>query len=139
MLEHCAETYILGVISFDTWPFDIFYNSNKFSGFYPDPDNDYYYCHAGLWQVCCPEPPFFSDGSDNQASRSLNDEFEECVPFSDAEDVDYPPKWDKDDFFDAQLWVIRAFMLAASVMPLVALGSRESKCPTLEVKFVEVY
>ena len=57
----------------------------------------------------------------------LNDEFEECVPFSDAEDIDYPPKWDKDDFFDAQLWVIRAFMLAASVMPLVALGSREFK------------
>jgi len=69
----------------------------------------------------------------------LNDEFEECVPFSDAEDVDYPPKWDKNDFFDAQLWVIRAFMLAASVMPLVALGSRESKCLTVEVKLVEVY
>ena len=55
----------------------------------------------------------------------MNDEFEECVPFSDTEDVDYPPNWDKDDFFDGQLWVIRAFMLAASVMPLVALGSRE--------------
>ena len=100
-------------------------NSNKFSGFYPDPDNNYYYCHAGLWQVCCPEPPFFSEGSKNSDSRSLNDEFEECVPFSDTEDVDYPPNWDKDDFFDGQLWVIRAFMLAASVMPLVALGSRE--------------
>ena len=118
--------------------FRFFYNLNKFSGFYPDPDNNYYYCHAGLWQVCCPEPPFFSDGSDDQASRSLNDEFEECVPFSDAEDVDYPPNWDKDDFFDAQLWVIRAFMLAASVMPLVALGSREFKCLTLGVKLIDV-
>ena len=111
--------------AFSILKYGYFINQNKFSGFYPDPDNEYYYCHAGLWQVCCPDPPFFSDGSVDPDSRSLNDEFEECVPFSDAEDVDYPPNWDKDDFFDAQLWVIRAFMLAASVMPLVALGSRE--------------
>ena len=124
---------------FSILEYGYFINQNKFSGFYPDPDNEYYYCHAGLWQVCCPDPPFFSDGSVDPDSRSLNDEFEECVPFSDAEDVDYPPNWDKDDFFDAQLWVIRAFMLAASVMPLVALGSRESKCLTVEVKLVEVY
>ena len=92
------------------------------SGFYPDPNDKYYYCHAGLWQVCCPKPSFFSESS---YSRSLNDEFEECKTFSNTEEIAYPPNFSKNAFFDAQLWTIRAFMLAASVMPLVALGSRE--------------
>ena len=93
-----------------------------FLGFYPDPNDRYYYCHAGLWQVCCPKPSEFSESPE---LRSLNDEFEECKTFSNTEEIEYPPHFATNSFYDAQLWTIRAFMLVASIMPLVALGSRE--------------
>ena len=78
-------------------------------------------CHAGLWQVCCQESSFKDKSED---IRSLWDDDFECKTFFDVENMEYEPFFNRNSFFDGQLWTIRAFMLAASVMPLVAAGSR---------------
>ncbi len=79
-------------------------------------------CHAGLWQVCCPESAFKEKTSE---IRSLWDEDFECKPFFNIEQMQYQPFFNRNSYFDGQLWTIRAFMLAASVLPLVSAGSRE--------------
>ena len=82
-------------------------------------------CHAGLWQVCCPDKAFTPNENDDLHIRSLWDDDFECKPFFDADKMQYQPFANRNSFFDGQLWTIRAFMLAASVMPLVAAGSRK--------------
>ena len=79
-------------------------------------------CHAGLWQVCCPEGAFVE--KENIVASLWDDDFE-CKTFFDVDNMDYEPFFSRNVYFDGQLWTIRAFMLAASVMPLVAAGSRE--------------
>ena len=81
-------------------------------------------CHAGLWQVCCPESAFKEK---DIGIRSLWDDDFACKPFFDVDKMQYQPFAKRNSFFDGQLWTIRAFMLAASVMPLVAAGSRKFK------------
>ena len=81
-------------------------------------------CHAGLWQVCCPESAFTE--KDTEIKSLWDDDFE-CKPYFDVDKMEYQPFANRNSFFDGQLWTIRAFMLAASVMPLVAAGSREFK------------
>lgn len=118
----CNREYVFGGVYLIAWIFlAVGCVHYKWLWFYPEPNDKYSYCHAGLWQVCCPKPSFFVASQD---SRSLNDEFEECKTFSNTDEIAYPPNFSKNAFFDAQLWTIRAFMLAASVVPLVALGSR---------------
>ena len=81
-------------------------------------------CHAGLWQVCCPKSAFKE--KDTEITSLWDDDFE-CKPFFDVDKMQFQPFAHRNSFFDGQLWTIRAFMLAASVMPLVAAGSSKFK------------
>ena len=78
-------------------------------------------CHAGLWQVCCPESAFKEANTD---IGSLSTDFE-CKSLFDIEKMKIEPFANRNSFFEGQLWPIRALMLAASIMPLVAAGSRK--------------
>ena len=81
-------------------------------------------CHAGLWQVCCPESAFKETKAD---IGSLSDDDFECKSLFDVEKMKIQPFADRNSFFEGQLWAIRALMLAACIMPLVAVGSRKFK------------
>ena len=79
-------------------------------------------CHAGLWQVCCPESAFKET---NTGIGSFMDDDFECKSLFDVEKMKIQPFANRNSFFEGRLWAIRALMLAASIMPLVAVGSRK--------------
>jgi len=81
-------------------------------------------CHAGLCQVCCPDSAFKETNAD---IGSLLDADFECKSLFDVEKMKIKPFADRNSFFEGQLWAIRALTLAASIMPLVAVGSRMFK------------
>ena len=79
-------------------------------------------CHAGLWQVCCPESAFKEK---NTEIGSFTDDDFKCKSLFDVEKMKIQPFANRNSFFEGQLWAIRALMLAASIMPIVAIGSRK--------------
>ena len=81
-------------------------------------------CHAGLWQICCPESAFKETKAD---IGSFSDDDFECKSLFDVEKMKIQSFADRNSFFEGQLWTIRVLMLAASIIPLVAVGCRKFK------------